>query len=562
MAAQATANLIDLDDGASIKAQQAISQDIKLGPQKATTLWDNSQHKSTIMERARISSGYNPFDELARATPPPNAPINSQGSYGSSSPAQHDPLHGLWPDPLGAMGDRPAAHLSSPQGSEPTAANRPSQHAQHTRPQQAHHIQQGLGDMLQWDFDFSPPSETSTGTPAQAIVATAGCATGGLACQSLTFTASAPVAQGATAQGHHRASSSIGDLLNMQGPGEDTWSRHVPSKNAPAHSKSSNASPEPSKSHGPPQKPHGPQKSDEAAGASSQNGESGEVPAVPVEQRELHIYAIPLTRDRLVFLPIAAWQEEPKAPRADIVGHVDRGLTKIGDNVTSMWSSMGSKNPSSFQHKIHKHGTEIMESMSAEERLMRNIPKHATKVVVHHPASLLPSEVQEQLQTITSNFRAKATGKAAAAGLLLPVAVGLEIIALPGTGWIALYQLYKASVSVVGGQRLNTYLNSRGPDENNVRVCYAGCEELDKYIEQTKLNLDGLLTQDDVDDLCHDLGQDGLLHPLTELRSRYLKRSQQKTGDYALLPANDNNEESGLGSHEVEPPKKKLFGLW
>ncbi len=37
----------------------------------------------------------------------------------------------------------------------------------------------------------------------------------------------------------------------------------------------------------------------------------------------------------------------------------------------------------------------------------------------------------------------------------------------------ALYQLYKSSVSVKGGNRLNQYLNHAG----NVRVCYAGMEK-------------------------------------------------------------------------------------
>jgi hypothetical protein len=32
-----------------------------------------------------------------------------------------------------------------------------------------------------------------------------------------------------------------------------------------------------------------------------------------------------------------------------------------------------------LQHTIYKHGTAVMENMSAEERLMRNIPKAATK---------------------------------------------------------------------------------------------------------------------------------------------------------------------------------------
>jgi hypothetical protein len=40
----------------------------------------------------------------------------------------------------------------------------------------------------------------------------------------------------------------------------------------------------------------------------------------------------------------------------------------------------------------------------------RYIPKAATKVIVQHPACIDPSEVQEQLQKMTSNFMAKATG--------------------------------------------------------------------------------------------------------------------------------------------------------
>ncbi len=50
---------------------------------------------------------------------------------------------------------------------------------------------------------------------------------------------------------------------------------------------------------------------------------------------------------------------------------------------------------------------------------MRYIPKAATKVVVYHPACVMPSEVQEQLQKMTSNFMVKATGEGLAAMLSL-----------------------------------------------------------------------------------------------------------------------------------------------
>ncbi len=127
---------------------------------------------------------------------------------------------------------------------------------------------------------------------------------------------------------------------------------------------------------------------------------------------------------------------------------------------------------------------------------------------------------------------------------------------------------------------------------------------------------DGLLTQDDVDDLCHDLDQPGLHHPLSELRSRcviravcthrlltsclvqvlglllhkgvacqgsaslqarctallvsfcrYLKRIQQKAGDYALLPANDAAGDEVLGGgpgteHQHAKKKGILHGMF
>ncbi len=52
-------------------------------------------------------------------------------------------------------------------------------------------------------------------------------------------------------------------------------------------------------------------------------------------------------------------------------------------------------------------------------------------------------------------------------------------------------------------------------------MCVCVCtRRLDTYVERARLSPDGLLTQDDVDDLCHELEEPGLQHPLTELRNR------------------------------------------
>jgi hypothetical protein len=48
------------------------------------------------------------------------------------------------------------------------------------------------------------------------------------------------------------------------------------------------------------------------------------------------------------------------------------------------------------QHKIYKEGSEMMENMTSEERLMRNIPKNANKLIIHHPAAMDPSQVRVQ----------------------------------------------------------------------------------------------------------------------------------------------------------------------
>ncbi|GFH22602.1 uncharacterized protein HaLaN_20092 [Haematococcus lacustris] len=70
--------------------------------------------------------------------------------------------------------------------------------------------------------------------------------------------------------------------------------------------------------------------------------------------------------------------------------------------------------------------------------------------------------------------------------------------------------------------------------------------------------------QDDVEDLCHDLEEPGLLHPLSELRSRYCKRIQRKTGDYALLPAKDVSDDESISSTAAPAAAKpgKRNGFW
>ncbi|GLI70567.1 hypothetical protein VaNZ11_015490 [Volvox africanus] len=265
-----------------------------------------------------------------------------------------------------------------------------------------------------------------------------------------------------------------------------------------------------------------------------------------MNQRELLLYAIPLLKDRLVFLPVVNWKDAEDT--STVLGKVSAGVSNVQQNLSNMWHSL--KDKGNFSAKIYNAGQAILENMNAEERLMKNIPRKANKLVVHHPATVPPDEIQDQLTQLTANFCYKSVGKAAVAGVMLPVAVGLEVLAVPGIGWYTAYQLFKSTSAVAGGSRLNNYLKS---EKSDVRVCYAPCTKMDLYSLKARLSPDGILGSEDIEDLCHDIRQPTLLHPLTELRNRYLRKTQTTKADYALLPmsAPDVDEQYGSG------PKKK-----
>ncbi|GIL95956.1 hypothetical protein Vretimale_1877 [Volvox reticuliferus] len=265
-----------------------------------------------------------------------------------------------------------------------------------------------------------------------------------------------------------------------------------------------------------------------------------------MNQRELLLYAIPLLKDRLVFLPVVNWKDAEDT--STVLGKVSAGVSNVQQNLSNMWHSL--KDKGRFSAKIYNAGQAIFENMNAEERLMKNIPRKANKLVVHHPATVPPDEIQDQLTQLTASFCYKSVGKAAMAGVMLPVAVGLEVLAVPGIGWYTAYQLFKSTSAVAGGSRLNNYLKS---EKSEVRVCYAPCTKMDLYSLKARLSPDGVLGSEDIEDLCHDIRQPSLLHPLVELRNRHLRKTQTTKADYALLPmsAPDVDEQYSSG------PKKK-----
>ena len=68
---------------------------------------------------------------------------------------------------------------------------------------------------------------------------------------------------------------------------------------------------------------------------------------------------------------------------AGLSGAIQVGVGKVQQKVSDMWQSWKDKDPDSLLHKTYQAGTKVIENMTAEERLMRNIPKDATKV--RHP---------------------------------------------------------------------------------------------------------------------------------------------------------------------------------
>eukprot|EP00798_Chlamydomonas_sp_ICE-L_P026445 gene26445-17544_t len=278
--------------------------------------------------------------------------------------------------------------------------------------------------------------------------------------------------------------------------------------------------------------PHGLEPCDQHDDLALETYRSSFVGETAWEQRELRIYALPLCNDRLVFLPVTTWrEEEPGSQPSGPVGMMSSAVKNFAFSVSSYWNGMKEKDPDSFQNKVYRTGTNIMENMSAEERLMNSIPKAATKVVIYFPSKVDAAETRETLSKLAASYAVKSAGKATMAGLALPVAVGAEMLMVPGVGWFAAYQLYKNSVSAAGGQRLNQYLNKGG-----TRVCYAPEPKLDAYVARAEASVDSMLSEEDIEDLCNDLGEDSLRHALLELRARYLKRMNgNKEDGYGVL---------------------------
>ena len=66
---------------------------------------------------------------------------------------------------------------------------------------------------------------------------------------------------------------------------------------------------------------------------------------------------------------------------------------------------------------------------------------------------------------------------------------------------------------------------------------------LDKYVDRVDNSAEGVLTDEDIEELCHDVQESSLNHPLQELRNRFIRRHVQHKSDYAALPDSDTGAE-------------------
>ncbi|KAG1671800.1 hypothetical protein FOA52_000177 [Chlamydomonas sp. UWO 241] len=312
-------------------------------------------------------------------------------------------------------------------------------------------------------------------------------------------------------------------------------------------------------------------------------GESAEEPGEEhaQERRELHIWAVPLFRlptaagsaggapsgfggagsgsgrgepgghaggaggggdagavECLVFLPVTGWRE-PKKERSGVSLQIHERVQKLHIAAADKWQKMGEEEKG-VARKVHDFGQRIQEDMTPEERLTSSIPKNVSKIIIHHPTSVGPDLILEKLQATTRRHGTVSTLKAGAAALVLPLALGMDTLIIPGPGFTSSFlsfQLWKNSRSAIGSNRLAAYIKQDG-NSNDVRVNYWGDARLDAFYTMAQESTDGCLCEAEIEALVGTVKEEELRRPLIELRARHLRDNTTTNGDgYTQLAA-------------------------
>mmetsp|Transcript_20156 Transcript_20156/g.56135 ORF Transcript_20156/g.56135 Transcript_20156/m.56135 type:complete len:332 (+) Transcript_20156:114-1109(+) len=266
-----------------------------------------------------------------------------------------------------------------------------------------------------------------------------------------------------------------------------------------------------------------------------------------VQERELHIFALPLywnpdvpPEENLVFLPVSRFNEDGRI-REGWQGKVKERIEDLQGAAAERWAKLKEKEEGTFGARVYKAGQRALNDMSIEERLTRNIPKNVSKVIIYHPSLVGPDRIMERLTTMTDLHGVTSAAKAAMASVMLPIAFGIDALIVPGPFFTTFtaYQIAKNTKNVVGNQRLTKMIAQDGK-ARDVRVCYAGDFRLDKYYEGVQCSVDGVMHEQDVEEMLAEIHEEGLLDALLELRKRRLREQPTRTHNgekYGLLPS-------------------------
>ncbi|GBF97013.1 hypothetical protein Rsub_09810 [Raphidocelis subcapitata] len=304
-----------------------------------------------------------------------------------------------------------------------------------------------------------------------------------------------------------------------------------------------------------------------AAGAGSEDDEAG---AHAAERRELLIFALPLARGKVVFLPVVPWRQAPepekrlRRPRSSgsggarglgaLRGMLRQRMATVADDATDLWSSLKEAEEGTLKNRIFRVGQRVLDGISAEERLMRGLPRKITRVIIFHPSQVPAASLSSQMSTMTSSYGLAAASRAAAATLLLPLAIGVDLIILPGPQVLTYYtswEIYRNAQGLRGTQRAAYVTQATGGSD--IRVEYVADTRLDAAHDATSSSRDGVMPEEAIGDLVAALKEPSLEEPLRELRRQQLRKTGRAAADsqgrYAPLPAADEPGAAEGGSH-------------
>lgn len=182
---------------------------------------------------------------------------------------------------------------------------------------------------------------------------------------------------------------------------------------------------------------------------------------------------------------------------------------------------------------------------------MRGLPRRVDRVAVFHATRLDSAALRAQMSSMSTAYGVKAVGKAAAATVLLPLAIGVDLIILPGPQVLTYYtswQLWRNATGAAGAWQRAAFVTQSGDGGGGggsgggggVRVEFVPDPRLDRAHDATGASRDGVLPEEEISALVAALREPSLEEPLRELRRQRLRKGGRAAADgagrYAPLP--------------------------